>query len=128
MHSKPQSQPKPGPSGHENTDFDPAGWLDWAERCGYRLYLLGLPSGGGYRIVTEAPCRPKSADDMALWHEFQGDPQHNKANRAALIAHLVKTGRFGPRARDGRLGSKPAAGGSKPPHPKPSGRSAQDGR
>lgn len=83
-----------------SSEFDPASWLDWAERCGYRIYLFGAAKEGPYRIVTEPPRGPRSTEDVALWHAFQGSPKQAKANRAVLIAHLVRTDRFGPAASD----------------------------
>ncbi len=77
-------------------EFDPASWLAWAVRCGYRIYLSGVAKKGPCRIVTVPPKGPRSAEDVALWHAFQGSPKQSKANRAVLIAYLVRTGRFGP--------------------------------
>jgi hypothetical protein len=82
--------------------FDPATWLDWAERCGYRIYLSGAAEKGPFRIVTEAPKGRRSTEDVALWHAFQGSPKQSKANRTTLIAHLVKAGRFGSAGSDSR--------------------------
>jgi len=78
------------------SEFEPASWLAWAERCGYRIYLSGAEKRGPFRIVTDPPGGPRTAEDVALWHAFQGNPKQSKANRAVLIAHLVRTGRFGP--------------------------------
>jgi hypothetical protein len=85
-----------------SSEFDPASWLAWAERCGYRIYLSGAAKKRPFRIVTEAPQGPKAAEDVALWHAFQGSPKQSKVNRAVLIAYLVRTGRFGlePQASD----------------------------
>ncbi len=77
------------------SEFEPASWLAWAERCGYRIYLSGAAKKGPFRIVTEPPQGPRAAEDVALWHAFQGSPKQSKVNRAVLIAYLVRTNRFG---------------------------------
>jgi hypothetical protein len=92
--------------------FDPASWLNWAERCGYRVYLSGTAKPGRFRVVTEAPKAPRSTEDEALWHVFQGSPKQSRVNRAALIAYLVKADRFGPAGSDTRSAprARPTAG------------------
>lgn len=82
--------------------FDPASWLDWAERCGYRIYLFGAAKKRPFRIMTEPPKGRRSLEDVALWHAFQGSPKQSKVNRAILIAYLVKAGRFGSTGSDTR--------------------------
>lgn len=84
------------------SEFEPASWLAWAGRCGYRIYLSGAAKKGPFRIVTEAPQGPRAAEDVALWHAFQGSPKQSKVNRAVLIAYLVRTKRFGPVGSDTR--------------------------
>jgi hypothetical protein len=92
--------------------FDLASWLNWAERYGYRVYLSDTAKRGRLRVVTEAPKGPRSAEDVALWHAFQGSPKQSKANRTALIAYLVRAGRCGPTGSDTRSmpRARPTAG------------------
>jgi hypothetical protein len=78
--------------------FEPAQWLIWAERCGYRIYLSEVASGHRLGIVMEIPNGPRAADDLELWRVFQGEIADRKANRTTLIQHLMKIGRIERRA------------------------------
>lgn len=128
MSSSTKRPHRAGPSDPGNSIFNPAAWLEGAERCGYRIYLSGGPSGGRLCIVLESPGRRKATDDTALWHEFQGHPRHSRANRAALIAHLVSIGRFCQGDDRAELVPQAREADAKRPRPGPPRGRAQDRR
>jgi len=75
--------------------FDPAAWLDRAERLGFVFSVIPRVDGSLRLQGLEPDAVPDHDSDIALFRELQPDAETGRRNRQALREHLRDIGCIG---------------------------------
>ena len=76
--------------------FDPADWLNWAERIGYKIYLWDAFGDGCLGLIVLNPPAGRKENDIDLWWALRPNDAQADINEKVLALHLWDIGRAGP--------------------------------